>query len=178
MKPFLQRPLRGTEARPLTSSGAFHPVGQVIPSSGLLSQHRAPIQNTPQEMKRKIIQQFEKEKAEKYFKLLTQFLCGEMTKAEFDKQIKAFLTEPQRKMHNLYILTILRSTYVSLSASAPVSRPDPRMLQYIPTLCMGPQEPELQPSWERISSQMKWKAESFGLQSVDNAAVSAVDGST
>jgi len=173
MKSGTQRPFR-TEPRPLTSSGAFQPISTPAGlSGGLSTQQRAPLQHTPADMKRKIQHQFEKEKSDKYFKLLTQFFVGEMTKIEFDETIKSFLTESQRKLHNLFLLTILRTTYCSLNSTAPV-RQDTRLTSYEPTLCVGPKEIHLQPDWSRLQHQMEFKAATLGIHGVDNAAVTSL----
>jgi len=173
MRPF-QRPFQRPEGRPLTSSGAIQPVGQVLPGAvQQSSQQRGPLQLSPTDIKRKIQHQLEREKFEKYWKLLSQFICGEVNKIDFDVYIRSNLSEPQRKLHNLFLLTLLRSAYTSLNA-VPLNRQDTRIQQYIPTLCVGPKDIQLQPPWQRLQATMEWKASTMGMDAVDNGAVNVL----
>jgi len=91
--------------------------GQFANSS---SQHRRiPLHFSPSEIKKRIQQQFGKEKSESYFRLFQQYIGGKLTKHEYDQHLKNLLSEGQRKLHNLFILTILRSSYSSLFSSTP-----------------------------------------------------------
>jgi len=154
----------GFNLRPthLSSSGSIHS----------FSRTKLPLQQTAAEVKRRITSQFDKEKCETYFKLFAQFLVGDIPKPEFDKQLKSLLTEEQRKLHNLFILTVLRSAYGSL-ATTTSQRRSAKMVPYIPRLGIGARDITKQPIWQRIRSKMVCKANTLGIQ-VDPSAVCVV----
>lgn len=123
-------------------------------------------------MKRKLTSQLDKEKCEIYLKVLAQMLTGELSKAEFDKQIKVILTEEQRKLHNLFIITILRSAYGSITTTN-TQRRNIKVTPLVPRLGNRSREISNQPIWTKIRTKMATKAKAEGMN-VDNESVNAV----
>jgi len=89
---------------------------------------RIPLHYSPAEIKKRIQQQFGKV-ADAYFRVFQQYVGGKLTKQEYDKELKILLSEgqsraqlnshdiPPGKLHNLFILTILRSAYSMVAAT-------------------------------------------------------------
>jgi hypothetical protein len=123
-------------------------------------------------MKRKLTGTLEKEKCEIYLRILGQMLTGDLPKADFDKQIKMLLTEEQRKLHNLFVITLLRSAYGSI-ATTNTQRRNVKVAPLVPRLGVGSRDLPKQPIWSKIKAKMAAAALSQGL-SVDNEAVSAI----
>jgi len=90
---------------------------------------RIPLIYSPTEIKKRIVHQCGKEKSEAYFRIFQQYISGKLTKNEYDQQLKTLLSDGQRKLHNLFILTILRSAYSSLFTSASTTQPLRRSTQ-------------------------------------------------
>jgi len=99
-------------------------------------------------------------------------LTGDLPKADFDKQIKMLLTEEQRKLHNLFVITLLRSAYGSI-ATTNTQRRNVKVAPLVPRLGVGSRELAKQPIWSKIKAKMASAAMSQGL-AVDNEAVSAI----
>lgn len=142
---------------------------------------RIPLHCTPAEVKKRIHMQWGREKTESYFKLLSQYIAGTVTKEELDQKLKGLLTEPQRKLHNLFLLTILRSTYASFFATnAMQARRDykpsiymPRTLDFGATSYAARKETIVkQPGWAVLHSHMNFLASRAGINQVDNNATS------
>jgi len=136
------------------------------------SKAKVPIQYSALEMKRKLTGMLEKEKCEIYLRILGQMLTGDLVKADFDKQIKMLLTEEQRKLHNLFVITLLRSAYGSI-ATTNTQRRNVKVAPLVPRLGAGSRELAKQPIWSKIKAKMSAAAFSQGL-GVDNEAVSAI----
>lgn len=158
-------PIRANYQTQPQSSGS-HPSAH----GSLPSKSKVPIQYSALEMKRKLTALLEKEKCEVYLRILGQMLTGDLPKADFDKQIKMLLTEEQRKLHNLFVITLLRSAYGSI-ATTNTQRRNVKVAPIVPRLGAGSRELTKQPIWNKIRAKMA--AASQGL-SVDNEAVSAV----
>jgi len=136
------------------------------------SKAKVPIQYSALEMKRKLTGMLEKEKCETYLRILGQMLTGDLLKADFDRQIKMLLTEEQRKLHNLFVITLLRSAYGSI-ATTNTQRRNVKVPPLVPRLGAGSRELARQPIWSKIKAKMSASAYSQGL-AVDNEAVSAI----
>jgi hypothetical protein len=136
------------------------------------SKAKVPIQYSALEMKRKLTAMLDKEKCEIYLRILGQMLTGDLPKADFDKQIKLLLNEEQRKLHNLFVITLLRSAYGSI-ATTNTQRRNVKVVPLAPRLGVGSRELAKQPVWSKIKAKMSAAAVSQGL-TVDNEAVSAV----
>jgi len=136
------------------------------------SKAKVPIQYSALEMKRKLTGMLEKEKCEIYLRILGQMLTGDLLKLEFDKQIKSLLTEEQRKLHNLFVITLLRSAYGSI-ATTNTQRRNVKVPPLVPRLGAGSRELAKQPIWSKIKAKLAASAYSQGL-AVDNEAVSAI----
>eukprot|EP01124_Arcella_intermedia_P002525 TRINITY_DN11376_c0_g1_i1.p1 TRINITY_DN11376_c0_g1~~TRINITY_DN11376_c0_g1_i1.p1 ORF type:complete len:399 (+),score=95.57 TRINITY_DN11376_c0_g1_i1:109-1305(+) len=72
---------------------------------------------TSGEIKKKLQQQLGKEKTDLYLKHFQDYLIGKLTKPEYEEVIKKLLPDAHRKLHNIFILSILRSSYSSLYKS-------------------------------------------------------------
>jgi len=141
-------------------------------SNQMGSKSKLPLQYNAPEMKRKLITQLEKEKSEKYFELLGKMLCGDLPKVDFDKQIKLMLNEEQRKLHNLFVISVLRSAYGSIATSN-VQRRSIKAAPLVPKLGPGTRDINRQPIWSRIRTKMVHNASLSGL-TVDSEAINAV----
>jgi len=82
------------------------------------------------------------------------------------------LTEEQRKLHNLFVITLLRSAYGSI-ATTNTQRRNVKVAPLVPRLGVGSRDLAKQPIWSKIKAKMAAAAFSQGL-SVDNEAVSAI----
>jgi len=152
------------------NQGGFKP--QNSTQSSIPSKSKVPIQYSAIEMKRKLTAQLEKEKCEIYLKILGQMLTGDLSKSDFDKQVKVLLSEEQRKLHNLFVITILRSAYGSIATSN-TQRRSVKVTPLVPRLGARSREITKQPIWSKINARMQGCAKSHGL-TVDIESVNAV----
>eukprot|EP01127_Copromyxa_protea_P015522 TRINITY_DN4473_c0_g1_i1.p1 TRINITY_DN4473_c0_g1~~TRINITY_DN4473_c0_g1_i1.p1 ORF type:complete len:297 (+),score=49.17 TRINITY_DN4473_c0_g1_i1:24-914(+) len=149
------------------------------PASGHLSLStpvaatRLPLQDSPHELKKRIQQHFESTHADRYFNTLQDFFTGSLSKPEFDDEIRSFLSEDERKLHNIFMLTVLRSGYTSLSTSS-TRRRVPQAVPYVPRLGCGSDDIGQQKVWQRIYSHVIYKASCMGITEIDTATVSAI----
>jgi hypothetical protein len=137
---------------------------------------RIPLHYTPNEIKKRIQLQFGREKSDTYFRLFKQYISGKLSKQDYDFQIKNLLSEPQRKMHNLFILTILRSACGSLMNSnsiQPRANVDYKPSHYMPRTLdyLSARDISKQPLFDSLRSQMTHKASKLGLEGVDGSCI-------
>jgi len=162
---------RDRNVQPLRAGIAKQP--QFPPThSAVATKAKVPIHFSALEVKRKLSAQLDKDKNEKYMVLLSQLLTGDLPKHDFDKQIKILLTEEQRKLHNLFVITILRGAYGSI-ATTNTQRRSVKVVPLVPRLGTSSRELTKQPMWTKIRAKMLTHAKTQGL-AVDPEAVNAV----
>jgi hypothetical protein len=105
-QPFPSRPAGQSMPPPITQP---HPSGH--PSQSQPNQPQRRIQ-TPADLKNLLMNQL-KDSFPKYFDLLKQFVNGKVTKPEFESELRKILPEKLVAIHNMFMMTILRSAYIA-----------------------------------------------------------------
>jgi len=111
-------------------SGASHPPSaSSAPAPPAAMAARKPLILATSQESKKRLRDLLGGKFDAYFEQLAKFLNGISTKQDLDEYLTMALNDPQRKAHNLFILTILRS-----ASSTLVSAPQPTLQSAKPHL--------------------------------------------
>jgi hypothetical protein len=137
------------------------------PTGAATKPGRPPGHYTPADVKKRLYSNFGT-KTDAYLEALAKFLNGVISKVDFDTQLSAILSDGQRKLHNLFILTILRaasSTVVPAQVPTLTSAKYAQPTHYMPRVLDHARTRDLKTEyvWERISTRLSSKSLEFQL---------------